>query len=1506
MVSLTVAFTLSAGLISGLPWLAVAPAQADGEITPEAKVADPETYQDFPGRVDAADYYSVSRVPGRVWTDKSVFARDQDVPQAGASPTTLEPNELGVALSAVGSTRHVTSQVQVAIDLVIVLDNSYSMLQCIDSSSGAYCNTPTTYQRSRAYAMVQAVNSAIKIIAADNPNNRVAIVQFGTTASVLESLGTPQKVNTDDYVTLTPPTQTGWTTTPMILNTKTQHLDIGGGNTAQSTNTQAGVWAGMNILATQAKASVTALNQRIPNVLLFSDGESTLSYADNEWWNIDNFGTQGPGQPVATIYPGNGFKAAMTAAFLKNKIADVYNDAAYNASVGMEAVVPHVYTVGLGVTALSAEAANFALATLDPKGQLGNLANTIAPSFVDAWNTYNGGGSPGVTVQATGDDYTVTHPTDAAYDPAGTPDGLAYNDKFYSPLTPDDMLSVFQAIAQEIIDAAPQFPITSDDTSGQAQGYLTFTDPLGPFMQVTDMNHLAFCAASGAVGSLDCVQTAFTDPTKKDLGNGKYQYTFTGAYTANTLVQNEDVSKIIVTVQTSTLLQTGDVVTFQIPVTLLPLRDAKILLDANGQPVSMAQAIAHPVRLFYKVAPKAGVLEALGNPISLNVGGSSAGTALAQYIRTHTVDGLVRFYSNDYTVQETQPKAASAATFVPSIRNDFYRFAHDTPLFADTAATVPLTQAAWLLLGETDHVYFNFTEYYLTGDVDDPVDVRVVPYSIPKGSLTDAQGVLTIQQVAGQMVAPAGLPAVMTRHSLDHAKCADLQWLNNQFVCAQAAESNLSGTDPMARYSEYLFATDSVFTALGNDGYMSYKVPGTLTIRKTIDAAPGLSPDTSGTVFTFRVDLRQADAAGAPLAGTFPYSVFSTSDTTTPIATGTVGHGGQLQLTASQVVTVFNLPDEAHYTVTELALPSGYTQAVPTAGGAVTGTIDVDSADVDQADFTNRYAPAPVSADAPSASKELLLADGGERPWLSGDAFTMRMCGPAEKAGSGCVSTTFTTASHGARDFGDVEFTEPGTFTYSITEVLENRAGFSYSGAAYTWRVSVADDGWGQLRIAGSTLTQALGDDGAELDPPAAAAEAAFSNTFDADSTQVQLSASKLIDDRSVAGDDLRTPSRAYDFDFEYVGADDDEAPEVLFGGTQRVARVRNTPSSSSLTAPGLTFTSAEVGHTYYYKAAEVAGTDPATTYDEHVFFWALQITVVQENLESAVQWSATRCVTTRDAVTAQNPWGGCDPATATYSDTVTPQFVNVYAPAAASVTLDGAKALTGRPWSDADSFTFTLAATEAGTVAAIDSRAVTLPDTLTRTVTKADLDAGQAAFSLGPIRFGLQGNYQFTVTEVVPAEGSGPDGVNYDTHVLYYDVAVTDTPPIDGVLDAVATPRDGTASTVFTNRYQASTSFGGVNAVKALSGRALAAGEFEFTVHAVDEASCAKAGFDPETCELSATNPESTGASTATHLPGEFDFTQADLGVVYRYQVWEEPGGLGGVAYDDRVWDLT
>lgn len=346
----------------------------------------------------------------------------------------------------------------------------------------------------------------------------------------------------------------------------------------------------------------------------------------------------------------------MTASYLKNKITAVYGSTDNPIQID-----PRVYTVGLGITGLSGNDLDLAMATLDPKANFGNTTGSMFRSFNSAFATYLSGGTPTVTVNANSGQNSSAG---VNYLVGQVPQGdsnqvtdLRYNDAFYAPVTKDDLVDVFTEIAKQIVAPVGNPPTETEQGSAGTSGHVTFTDPLGQFMEVERIDQLTFCSVQGEDPDT-CELATFTPTgsTNTATSTGSIDsYTFTGSYAANEIYGTSNVGDIKVTVERFTDPAIGDTVTVKIPASLLPLRNSYIEENVNGEPTSMEVTVSHPVHVYYVVEPKDGVVDSLGDPYALNEVYAGAGDALAQYVRSNTVGGRVQFFSNDFTA----PRAAT-------------------------------------------------------------------------------------------------------------------------------------------------------------------------------------------------------------------------------------------------------------------------------------------------------------------------------------------------------------------------------------------------------------------------------------------------------------------------------------------------------------------------------------------------------------------------------------------------------------------------------------------------------------------------------------------------------------------------------------------------------------------------------------------------------------------------------------------------------------------------------
>ncbi|MDO4193893.1 MAG: FctA domain-containing protein, partial [Erysipelotrichaceae bacterium] len=144
---------------------------------------------------------------------------------------------------------------------------------------------------------------------------------------------------------------------------------------------------------------------------------------------------------------------------------------------------------------------------------------------------------------------------------------------------------------------------------------------------------------------------------------------------------------------------------------------------------------------------------------------------------------------------------------------------------------------------------------------------------------------------------------------------------------------------------------------------------------------------------------------------------------------------------------------EIKYTADETQIPAGYSKTV--AGNATTGFI-----------ITNRYTPTPTTANFP-VKKDLIVPDGMKGPstWSYTINVTANNGAPAAPQMEKTVTNSAPTTT-----FGDIEFTMPGTYTYTVTET-GTVPGVTNDTETKTVTIVVEDDGTGKLKATVSNTT---------------------------------------------------------------------------------------------------------------------------------------------------------------------------------------------------------------------------------------------------------------------------------------------------------------------------------------------------------------------------------------------------------------------------------------------------
>ena len=277
--------------------------------------------------------------------------------------------------------------------------------------------------------------------------------------------------------------------------------------------------------------------------------------------------------------------------------------------------------------------------------------------------------------------------------------------------------------------------------------------------------------------------------------------------------------------------------------------------------------------------------------------------------------------------------------------------------------------------------------------------------------------------------------------------------------------------------------------------------------------------------------------------------------------------------------------------------------------------------------------------------------------------------------------------------------------------------------------------------------------------------------------------------------------------------------------------------------------------------------------------------------------------------------------------DGATVAFTNTYGTATEGRDVSTAglftKTLEGRDWAEGDSFQFALAG-EGGAPMPEGSA----DGSKTVSVTAAGTKAGdRVAFDFGPIRYTLDDikdaefaevggkrvrakTFTYTVREVRPDDGSAIAGMAYDGHVATMTVTVTDDG--SGNLTASTPAIAEVSGGDFVNTYTTELDYSaraGVRLSKTLSGRAMEAGQFAFTVTA-DAETAAKLGLKTDK-DAYAVAAADDGAADLVDLIGgtagsDVKFTDADAGKIYSFTVTETKLGGEGYANDTAPRTVT
>lgn len=769
-------------------------------------------------------------------------------------------------------------------------------------------------------------------------------------------------------------------------------------------------------------------------------------------------------------------------------------------------------------------------------------------------------------------------------------------------------------------------------------------------------------------------------------------------------------------------------------------------------------------------------------------------------------------------------------------------------------------------------------------------------------------------------------------------------------------DDDANGTDLGTLQLNHLFTTATAVR------YTDCRV-APLQVTKTVTADTGLTAPTKDAnnedlTFTFKFTLPESqkgyeahvfDASGNAVGNSFK-----------------LRNGDTHSIKAGETIRVYGLKKGASYSVSELTtkreasngdvlasivntvtgsaeesvLPAGFSLVSRKVGGKeqsgtgntiegkIAALVDGEIPASNKLEFTNNYSASSVTLDAQNRLGAKKVLEG--RDWADGDSFTVRLTpvggAPMPDGAKSAAATVELTKNTQTATFGDITYTKPGTYAYTILEDIPGSNakadGISYSAAVYTATVKVDDNRAGALVVTSVKVVKVRDDAGEPAAAEVADKVATFTNRYDTHEHSIIIHAQKNLTDNAGT---FPLAQNAFSFTLEGMGgyADDNAAfdPKTVApsikapmpqGAEGNIATVGNN-ADGTVTWPAISYTAtADAGRAYVYRFTENLGSVAGMTYnyDGSVYYAVVRNAKKGAGIQTSVEYYKA----------AENN------SVKQLDENVTPSFTSIYSVDPTSVTLQGQKTVSGRDWNQGESYAFNLAAAtdDAGatglgktTKQAVTDGAVAIG--VNRAVASAPATGRVASFAFGTeaaptVTFNRAGTFSFNITEKAAQDGQA--GMSMDKHTARATVVVTDldesgnhtgmlrvssvTYANTGASDADKIVTDKAA---FTNAYHASGTFDGVTVSKTLEGRASTAGQFTFAVTglwyngvqtSVDgaEASLSNtaAGAGVSSAVMGASGKEKLFART---------LTEQDLGHTFAYRIRENQPAAAGYAYD-------
>ena len=769
-------------------------------------------------------------------------------------------------------------------------------------------------------------------------------------------------------------------------------------------------------------------------------------------------------------------------------------------------------------------------------------------------------------------------------------------------------------------------------------------------------------------------------------------------------------------------------------------------------------------------------------------------------------------------------------------------------------------------------------------------------------------------------------------------------------------DDDANGTDLGTLQLNHLFTTATAVQ------YTDCRV-APLQVTKTVTADTGLTAPTKDAnnedlTFTFKFTLPESqkgyeahvfDASGNAVGNSFK-----------------LRNGDTHSIKAGETIRVYGLKKGASYSVSELTtkreasngdvlasivntvtgsaeesvLPAGFSLVSRKVGGKeqsgtgntiegkIAALVDGEIPASNKLEFTNNYSASSVTLDAQNRLGAKKVLEG--RDWADGDSFTVRLTpvggAPMPDGAKSAAATVELTKNTQTATFGDITYTKPGTYAYTILEDIPGSNakadGISYSAAVYTATVKVDDNRAGALVVTSVKVVKVRDDAGEPAAAEVADKVATFTNRYDTHEHSIIIHAQKNLTDNAGT---FPLAQNAFSFTLEGMGgyADDNAAfdPKTVApsikapmpqGAEGNIATVGNN-ADGTVTWPAISYTAtADAGRAYVYRFTENLGSVAGMTYnyDGSVYYAVVRNAKKGAGIQTSIEYYKA----------AENN------SVEQLGKNITPSFTNIYSVDPTSVTLQGQKTVSGRDWNQGESYAFNL------TAAADDANATGLSKTTAQAVKDGVVavnankavastpESGRvASFSFGTeaaptVTFNRAGTFSFNITEKATQDVQA--GMSMDKHTARATVVVTDldesgnhtgklrvssvTYANTGASDADKLVTDKAA---FTNAYHASGTFDGVTVSKTLEGRASTAGQFTFAVTGLWY-NGVQTSVDGAEASLSNTAAGAGVSGAVVGASGQEklfarELTEQDLGRTFAYRIQENQPAAAGYAYD-------